>query len=113
MMESSSLSGGAIAGIVVGAVAFLALAALGLFFFLKRRNQNRDRDSKSGHPLVGMSSAEGAETGEAGVVAGAKDKKYDTPQEMDAGIGQQAPAELPESDYPPQELPADVPPPNR
>ncbi|KAM5439351.1 hypothetical protein MferCBS31731_004773 [Microsporum ferrugineum] len=94
--DSSSLSGGAIAGIVVGVVAFLALAALGLFFFLRRRNQSKDRDSKAGLPLVNTSH-------------GVEDKKHYNPQEMDAGVGQQAPAELPDRDYPPQELPADVP----
>ncbi|EGE08932.1 aspartic-type endopeptidase [Trichophyton equinum CBS 127.97] len=94
--DNSSLSGGAIAGIVVGAVAFLAIAALGLFFFLKRRNQNRDRDSKAGLPLVNTSQR-------------AEEDKKDTPLEMDAGVSQQAPSELPSRDYEPQELPADVP----
>lgn len=97
--DDSSLSGGAIAGIVIGVVAFLAIAALGLFFFLKRRNKNRDRDSKAGLPLVNTSQR--AE----------EDKKHnhDTPLEMDAGVSQQAPSELPDRDYSPQELPADVP----
>ncbi|EFR04112.1 hypothetical protein MGYG_07119 [Nannizzia gypsea CBS 118893] len=96
--DASSLSGGAIAGIVVGVVAFLAIAALCLFFFLKRRNQNKDRDSKAGLPLVNTNQR-------------ADDKKHphDTPSEMDAGVSQQAPSELPDRDYSPQELPADVP----
>lgn len=49
--DSSSVSGGAIAGIVIGAIAGLAIVGGLVWFFLRRRKQRASRDSVSQAPF--------------------------------------------------------------
>ena len=49
----TTLSGGAIAGIVIGVVAFLALLIVGLFYFFRRRLQYALADQAAAAPLDG------------------------------------------------------------
>ncbi|OBT84844.1 hypothetical protein VE02_07299 [Pseudogymnoascus sp. 03VT05] len=51
--SSKSLSGGAIGGIVVGAVAVVVLVALAVFFF-RRRRQRADSENKEGIPWAAL-----------------------------------------------------------
>ena len=54
---SCPLSGGAIAGIVIGCIAFVALVGLGVFCFLKKRNQNAQPQQPQQQPPVAQAEA--------------------------------------------------------
>ncbi|KAL2842738.1 hypothetical protein BJY01DRAFT_248891 [Aspergillus pseudoustus] len=82
--DSVSLSGGAIAGIVVGAVAGLMIVAVGAFFMLKRRRRRQGQAATAAAGFATAELADGTQPKERFHEVDSTPVKTQTPQELPA-----------------------------